>query len=119
VRDVDGGVQTGGRIQSVKAMREAGKDTSDVPLIDLKRFFKMATFGFFYYGPLNGVWYPMLDKCASPIPYHLTACTSILGSSVAPSLTRFTRSIQRHPTSAVGSPSEGTATNAPDNSHLT
>jgi hypothetical protein len=49
-------------------MREAGEDTSNVPLVDLKRFFKMATFGFFYYGPLNGVWYPMLDKCAPSTP---------------------------------------------------
>ena len=43
-------------------MEKAGHDTSGVPLFDPKRFFKMGTFGFFYYGPLNGVWYPFLDK---------------------------------------------------------
>jgi hypothetical protein len=54
-------------MQNIKAMEAAGKDTSAVPLLDVKRFLKMASFGFFYYGPLNGVWYPMLDKCAPPI----------------------------------------------------
>eukprot|EP00959_Pyramimonas_sp_CCMP1952_P194132 4059749-Pyramimonas_sp.AAC.1 len=51
-----------GRYKNVKELQAAGKDTSDVPLMDFKRFFKMATFGFFYYGPLQGVWYPALDK---------------------------------------------------------
>jgi len=51
-----------GRYNRVKTMKADGQDTSDVPLLDVKRFFKMATFGFFYYGPLQGVWYPALDR---------------------------------------------------------
>eukprot|EP00240_Pyramimonas_obovata_P014147 CAMPEP_0118933912 /NCGR_PEP_ID=MMETSP1169-20130426/12974_1 /TAXON_ID=36882 /ORGANISM="Pyramimonas obovata, Strain CCMP722" /LENGTH=202 /DNA_ID=CAMNT_0006876743 /DNA_START=113 /DNA_END=718 /DNA_ORIENTATION=+ len=54
--------QSIGRYKRVKELKAAGVDTSDLPLLDFKRFFKMATFGFFYYGPLQGVWYPALDK---------------------------------------------------------
>eukprot|EP00238_Polyblepharides_amylifera_P006151 CAMPEP_0196576168 /NCGR_PEP_ID=MMETSP1081-20130531/5500_1 /TAXON_ID=36882 /ORGANISM="Pyramimonas amylifera, Strain CCMP720" /LENGTH=173 /DNA_ID=CAMNT_0041894707 /DNA_START=309 /DNA_END=830 /DNA_ORIENTATION=+ len=31
-------------------------------LLDTQSFFKMATFGFFYYGPLQGVWYPYINN---------------------------------------------------------
>jgi len=54
--------QLGGRRLKVKELERAGKDASHVPHWDMKRFFKMATFGFFYYGPLQGLWYPFLNS---------------------------------------------------------
>lgn len=58
-----GGLAVAGDLIAQTIQKVKKKETAESGLMpDLSRTARMGSFGFFYYGPLNGVWYPFLDK---------------------------------------------------------